>query len=113
MSLRALVVWLTVAALAVLLVLIVLQLLRVLREVKRLLGRLEAFAELPLLAALDKAERDVRRLEAALAAIEPLLARVLVALAIIRKGPFPPELITAGRRIFTGIVALRTLTRHH
>jgi hypothetical protein len=110
-TLRGLVVWATVVALVVLLALAVAQLVRALRELKRLLGRVEAFAAHPVVAALEKGEADLRRLEAALAQLEPLLDRALAAVAIIRKGPIPPELVSAGRRAGSGIAAVRALVR--
>jgi hypothetical protein len=110
-TLRGLVVWATVVALVVLLAVVVAQLLRALREMKRVLSRVAALAEHPVFAALEKGEADLRRLEAAVAQIEPLLARALVAIAIIRKGPIPPELIAAGRRAGSGIAAVRSLAR--
>ena len=103
--------WASLAALVIVLVLAGMQILRALREVKRLGTRIAAFEDLPVMAAIRKAEVDLGRLEHALEQVEPLLARAAAAIAIIRRGPFPPELRAAFRRFRADIVAFRTAAR--
>ena len=92
MSSRA-IIWLLVAvALAVLLVLAALQARRALADLKRAQARVDALERQPVFAALAGAEANARRLEAAAAQIAPLVARSQSALAVIRRGPVPPDL---------------------
>ena len=106
MSPRA-VVWLVVGvAFVVLLVLAALQAKRAAAELKRAKARVEAFKELPLLADLTRAEENARRLEGAAAQVGPLVARSQLALAVIRRGPVPPELLPALARVRTELIAL-------
>ena len=83
------------------------QLMRALREFKRLKARVESYADLPVLKALERTEASVQRLGAVGEKIAPLVERAQAALAIIRRGPIPPELMAAARRVSTEIAALR------
>jgi hypothetical protein len=111
MSPEALVWWATLAGAVVILVLIVGQLLRALAEVKRIARRVDGMADLPVVHALDRAEANGRRIEGALAQIAPLQSRAQAALAVIRRGPIPPELPAAIARLRAEVAAFRTFVR--
>ncbi len=111
MSPHALIWWAIAIALVVVLALAGAQIARALRELNRVQSRVEAYADLPVVKALARAEADARRLEAALAQIAPLAERAKVALAVIRRGPLPPELGAGIRRIRDEIAAFRSVAR--
>jgi hypothetical protein len=58
---------------------------RVLREAKRILTRLEGYADLPIFALLAASERDVERIVAAIDAVAPLVERGQTAVAVLRR----------------------------
>ena len=104
--------WLVIAvALVIVLALCGAQLARALRESRRLSDRVDALADLPVVKKLERAEGDVRRIQAAVAQIAPLAARAELAIAVIRRGPFPPELVGAVRRIGAEIADFRSFAR--
>jgi hypothetical protein len=103
--------WVTLVALLVVLALAGLQLTRALRELKRMNARLDELADLPLMKALERTERRLAALEPAFARIAPLIGRATIALAIIRKGPVPPEMFAAILRIRSEIAAFRRFAR--
>ena len=107
MSAQAIVWWVTFIALIAVLALAGAQAARALRELKRVKARVAAFNDLPVMKALAAVEADVQRIEGAAGSVAPLLDRVQTALAVIRKGPIPPELIAAALRLRAEIVALR------
>ena len=107
MSADRIVWWVTVVALLVILALAGIQLARALREVKRLTTRLDELADLPVLKALERTERRVAALEPRFAELPPLVGRATAALATIRKGPIPPEMIAAILRIRSEIADFR------
>ena len=108
MSANAIVSWAFVVAVVVVLAMAGAQAMRALRELKRAKARVDAYSELPVLAALERAETDAQRLEGAVEAITPLLARAEAAVAIIRRGPVPPELVTAAKRLVAEVRDLRS-----
>ena len=108
---HALVWWAILAAVVVVGAMTVAQLLRALRELNRAADRAAAFADLPVVAKLERAERDQRRIESALAQVAPLVARAQLAVAAIRKGPVPPELPAAIRSVRAEIAAFRHFSR--
>ena len=66
------------------------------REAKRLIARLGAYGELPIVSLLATTERDVERLNVALEALPPLLERGSRALTVLRSlGRERPEPATA------------------
>lgn len=78
-------VWIGIAvAVFIFLDLLFVELRRIWREGKRLVTRIEAYAELPIFAQLEASERDAERLTTALDALGPLVERGQVALATIR-----------------------------
>lgn len=83
------------------------QAMRGVREAKRAKARVDAYGSLPVVAALRTAEANAHRLEAALAQIDPLIARAQAALAVIRRGPFPPEVVGAYVRLRAEVAAFR------
>ncbi len=103
--------WVTIVALLVILALAGVQLARALRELKRVTTRLDELADLPVLKALERTERRLAALEPAFAQLAPLVARAAVALATIRKGPIPPEMIAAILRIRSEIAEFRRFAR--
>jgi hypothetical protein len=103
----ALIWWSTLIALVVVLALATAQALRAWREIKRLGDRVEAFADLPVVAALERADADGRRIESAVAELPALLERAKAAVAVIRQGPLPVELVVAIVRLRTEIAAFR------
>ncbi|GAC1580990.1 MAG: hypothetical protein NVS3B7_15840 [Candidatus Elarobacter sp.] len=111
MSPSTLVWWLTLGGFVVVVVMAGMRLMRAAREAKRLQHRIDAFAALPVVAAVRKGERDVGRVEASAQAISPLIARAAVALATIKRGPVPPELVAAIRRVRAELAAFRSFAR--
>lgn len=110
MSPRA-IVWIIIAvALAIVLIMVAVQALRAVCELKRFNRRLEDLGDLPIVQKLARAEDDVRRIEAAAASAAPLLARAQLALAVIKRGPLPPELVRAVRRIAAELAAFRAFS---
>jgi hypothetical protein len=102
------VVWLvTAVGFVVLLALAGAQVLRALRDLRRAKARVAALGDLPVVAALNRTQLDVGRLQAALAQLAPLLLRSQVALAAIRRGPLPPELSAALRSVQAELADLR------
>lgn|GEM_PF-2018452 len=111
MSAHALVWWVVLAAVVVVLALSVVQLAHAVGGLKQLGGRVEAYADLPVVAALGRAERDVQRLADALERVQPLTARAAAALEVIRRGPVPPEMKLAFRRTASGVALVRDALR--
>ena len=109
MSANAIVWWATLIAVVVVLALAGAQAARAVRELKRLTARVADFGELPVMKALENTEADMARIERAADGVAPLVDRVHAALAVIRKGPIPPELIAAAQRLRSEIAALRRL----
>ena len=112
MSPHAIVWYVFAAALVVVLAMLVAQVLRAVRELKRFTGRLEALGDLPVVRQLARAEDDVRRIEAAAAALGPLAARAELAIATIKRGPLPPGVVRAVRRLAVEIAVFRSFARH-
>ena len=108
MSANAIVAWAFVVAVVVVLAMAAAQAMRALRELKRATARVEGYPELPLFASLERAESDAQRLGIAVEAIAPLIGRAEAAMAIIRRGPVPPELVTAGKRLVAEVRDLRS-----
>jgi hypothetical protein len=111
MSPHAIIWWTFATAVAVTIVLAAVQVVRALGELKRLGARVEEFAELPVVGALARAEQDARRLEAASTQIAPLIARAQLAVATIKRGPLPPELVSAVRRLRAETATFRAFAR--
>ncbi len=109
MSAPAIVWTLTAVGFVVLLALAGRQLLRALGDAKRAASRVSAYRDLPLVAALTRAQSDAVRLGASLEAVEPLLVRAQTATATIRRGPLPPDLVAAVVRVRDEIAAFRRL----
>ena len=107
MSANAIVWWATLIALVIVLALAGGQAARALRELKRIQTRVAEFGDLPVMTAFAKVEADVQRIEGAADNIAPLVERAQAAVAVIRRGPIPPELIAAVQRVRAEIVALR------
>jgi hypothetical protein len=106
-SVTAAIWWGSLAAVVVVLVLIGLQLTRIVGQLGRIERRVIAYDDLPLVAALRRAETSGARIEAAVAQVEPLIARAASAVEIIKRGPLPPEVIVAYRRLRAEIAAFR------
>lgn len=111
MSAQAIVWWIIVVAWAVVLGMTVVQALRAVRELNRFNGRLEQMGDLPVVGKLARAEDDVRRIETAVARVAPLAERAALALAVIRRGPVPPEVIAGFRRLAAELAAFRAFAR--
>jgi hypothetical protein len=106
-SVTAAIWWACLAAVVVVLVLIGLQLARIVGQLGRIERRVAAYDELPLVAALRRAEISGARIEAAVAEVEPLIARAASAVEIIKRGPLPREVIVVYRRLRAEIAAFR------
>ena len=111
MSAHAIVWSVFAVALVIVLAMLVAQALRAARELKRFNGRLEALGDLPIVRRLARAEDDVRRIEAAVGALGPLAARAELAIAVIKRGPFPPEVVRAVHRVAAELAAFRAFAR--
>ncbi|MDB5093169.1 MAG: hypothetical protein JWO85_1270 [Candidatus Eremiobacteraeota bacterium] len=107
MSAAAVVLWIALVAFVAVLVLAGLQAARAVREVSRIKRRVDTYAELPLVAALQRAGQDAERLQHAIADIDPLLGRAKTAVATIRQGPIPPDVTNAVVRIGIEVQNLR------
>jgi hypothetical protein len=103
----ALVWWAILIALAIILVLSVAQALRAWREIERLGDRVAALADLSVVAALERAAVDGRRIDAAIGEMPALLERANAAVVVIRRGPLPVELVGAILRVRSEIAAFR------
>ena len=111
MSPAAFVLWTTLVAVLVVLAFIVRAALAALREVKRIAARVDAYADLPVVAALERAEADAARIDTALGKLAPLLARARSAAAAIRRGPIPPEVVAAFLLLRREFAAFRRFAR--
>lgn len=111
MSPNAIVWWVILVAVLVVLGLAAAQALRAMRELNRIKARVAAYEELPVFKALAGVEANGRRLEAAVGELAPLIARARIALAVIRRGPLPPELIAGIRSLRAEIAAFRRFAR--
>ncbi|MEA2719687.1 MAG: hypothetical protein QOJ39_1551 [Candidatus Eremiobacteraeota bacterium] len=107
---HALLWWVILIAFVVVLAFAGAQAARALRELNRFNTRLEELADLPLAKALPRAARDVQRIEAAIEQLAPLLERAKAAVAVIKRGPLPPELTGAIRRVRAEVAAFRAVT---
>ena len=110
MTATAAVWWTSLAGCVVVLVLIVVQLARMVRTLGRIERRISAYADLPVVAAMARAEAAAARLEAAAAQIEPLTLRALAAIEAIKRGPLPREVVVAYVRVRAEIAAFRAMT---
>jgi hypothetical protein len=108
---EAFVLWTSLAAVLVVLALAARALVSALRELWRMTERIDGYAELPIVAALHRAEADVRRIDAALSALASLLARARAAAAVIRRGPIPPQIVAAFVRLRREYAAFRRFAR--
>lgn len=107
MSANALVWWAALVAVIVALALAAAQAARALRELNRAKARVAGYGQLPVMKALENVEADVQRLQSTGDSVAPLVERAEAAIAVIRRGPVPPELIAAVRGLRAEIVALR------
>lgn len=102
------IVWLVIlVAWIVVLVLVAGQALRAFREAKRLQRRVVGYGDLPIIAALERAAENAQRLERSATLAEPLIERAAVALAVIRRGPLPPEVVAAFVRVRNELAEFR------
>jgi hypothetical protein len=108
---HAIVWWLILLAFVVILLLAGMQAARAVRELNRFNDRIDALADSPLASAAPRVEAALARIEAAVAQVEPLIERATVAIAIIRRGPLPPQVVTAIRRVAAELAAFRTAVR--
>ena len=111
MPAHAIVWWVVLVALAVTLVAAGLQIVRAWREARRIAGRLDALADAPVFGAVERAEASLARIEAAVAAVPPLVARAGAAVEVMRRGPVPRGLVNAVRRLRTEVAAFRAFAR--
>jgi hypothetical protein len=107
-SANAIVWWASLVALIVVLALAGAQAARALRDLKRIKERTAAYADLPVLKALAGAESNGQRLADIAESVAPLIERAQAALLMIRRGPVPPELISAARNVAAEFAALRS-----
>ncbi len=107
MSAHALLWWVVLAAAIVLSVMSASQVARAIGGLKKLGMRVDGYADLPVVAAVNRAERDAQRLADDLERVQPLLARAAAAVEVIKRGPVPPEMKAAFRRMLSGAAALR------
>lgn len=108
MSANAIVWWATLVAVIVVLALAGAQVARALREFNRAKARVAAYGDLPVMKALENVDTDMQRIDGATGSVGALVERAQTALAVIRRGPIPAELIAAAKRIGAELVALRT-----
>ena len=103
--------WALLAAVVVVFLGVIVQSVRLARAIARVGKRVAAYGDLPVVVALRKGERDVERVQAALAAVDPLIARAQTALATIRRGPLPAPLTATIARIRAEVGAFRSARR--
>jgi hypothetical protein len=99
--------WSIGAAWLLVLVMILLQLMRLARELVRATRRVAGYGELPVVSSIERSETDIARIERAVTAIDPLVARARTALSVIKRGPFPPEIVGAYVRLRAELAAFR------
>src|SRR5260370_8636059 len=99
MAVGAIVLWVALGAFALVLILAGLQAARAAREVSRIKRRVDGYAELPLVASLQRAGQDAERLQQTIATIDPLLTPAKTARETIRPGPIPPPITNPVMRI--------------
>jgi hypothetical protein len=93
--------WWTILAIAIVVAVAVLVLLGIsARHLLRIKRRLDAYATLPIVAAVARARVNAARIESALAQVEPLVARAEHAVTQIGRGPIPPD-VAAGLGVVT------------
>ncbi|HZX68321.1 MAG TPA: hypothetical protein VFE70_05525 [Candidatus Elarobacter sp.] len=107
MTVSAAIWWTIGAAWLLVFIMIVLQLVRVARQLGRATRRVGDYADLPVVAAVDRGEANIARLEGAAGQIDPLLVRARAAAEVIKRGPFPPEIVGAYVRVRSELAAFR------
>lgn len=103
--------WALLAAVVAVLLATAIVAVRIWRGIAAIAARVGAYGDLPVVAALRTAEVDGARIQAAVAAVDPLLTRAQIALATIRRGPLPPELFAAFARVRAEFGAFTTARR--
>jgi hypothetical protein len=101
--------WTVLAAAVVVFVCIVVQVVRTLLALRHIADRVSAYAELPVVAAMNRAETNAARIDAAVAQIDPLLVRARTAVEVIKRGPLPREVVVAYGRVRAEIAAFRAV----
>jgi hypothetical protein len=99
--------WSIGAAWLLILIMILLQLIRMARELMRATERVADYGELPVVASIERCETDIARIEGAVAQIDPLVSRARTAVSVIKRGPFPPEIVGAYVRLRAELAAFR------
>ena len=99
--------WTIVAAWLLVFVMIGLQLVRIARQLLRATRRVGDIADLPVMAAVDRGQANIARLEGVAAQIDPLVVRARSAVEVIKRGPFPPEIVDAYLRLRAELAAFR------
>jgi hypothetical protein len=103
--------WTTLGVVIVVAIIAGIFLVRAAREVLRIKRRVAAYGDLPIVGALAQAQADAVRLEAAIAQIEPLIARAEGALATLRRGPIPPDVAGSVAYVSAELREFRELTQ--
>jgi len=88
-------------------VMIVMQLVRIARRLLRATRRVGEYADLPVMAAVDRGQANIARLEGVAAQIDPLVVRTRSAVEVIKRGPFPAEIVDAYVRLRAELAAFR------
>lgn len=102
--------WWTILAIVIIVAVAVLVLLGMsARQLLRIKRRLDAYATLPVVAAVARAQVNAARIDNALAQVAPLVARAETALTRIGRGPVPPDVAAGLGVVSTELNELREL----
>lgn len=107
MSVGAAIWWTIGAAWLVVFVMVLLQLIRMARQLVRAIRRVADYDELPVVSSIERGGADIARIEGAAGQIDPLVARARAAVEVIKRGPFPPEIVGAYVRLRAELAAFR------
>ncbi|HEX3551258.1 MAG TPA: hypothetical protein VHT53_12815 [Candidatus Elarobacter sp.] len=111
MSAHTIVWWTVAAGLAALLIATGVQLAAAARAAYRCAEHAAGIGDLPVAGAIERAQIDMARIQADAEAVRALVERAAAAVAIIRRGPVPPELLAAIRGVRAEIAAFRRFAR--
>jgi hypothetical protein len=79
------------------------------RQLLRIQRRLNAYATLPIVAAVERAQVNAVRIDTAVAQVAPLIARAETAMTQIGRGPVPPDVAAGLGAVTSELHELREL----
>lgn len=79
------------------------------RQVLRIARRFAAYEASPVVAAIERAQLEAARIDSAIEQVQPLIARAERALAVIRRGPIPADVVASLAMVGAELKELRDL----